>query len=276
MLWVLGFVATFVLGGLSGVMTASAALDLQLTDSYFVVAHFHYVLVGGAMFPLFGAFCYWYPKATGRLMSERWGRVAFALLVGGFNLGFFPMHLLGLMGMPRRVYTYPAGMGWDGLNQVATAGSVIAVIGGLVFVANALVSCRRGAVAGADPWRASTLEWASESPSPPWNLAYTPVVDSLTPMWDAPTLRVMDGVAIERREVLVTSVTDAAPLYRQKSASPSIWPLLAALAVTAMFIGSIFTPWAVAAGALPIAAALTGWFWPERERTRTGPLRVRE
>ena len=113
MLWVVGFIATFVIGGLSGVMTASAALDLQLTDTYFVVAHFHYVLVGGAMFPLFGAFCYWYPKATGRLMSERWGQVAFGLIVGGFNLGFFPMHLLGLMGMPRRVYTYPAGMGWD-------------------------------------------------------------------------------------------------------------------------------------------------------------------
>jgi cytochrome c oxidase subunit I+III len=275
MLWVLGFVATFVVGGLSGVMTASAALDLQLTDSYFVVAHFHYVLVGGAMFPLFGAFCYWYPKATGRLMSERWGRVAFALIVGGFNLGFAPMHLLGLMGMPRRVYTYPAGMGWDGLNQVATLGSAIAVAGGLVFVANALLSYWRGAPAGADPWGASTLEWAGESPSPPWNFAYTPVVDSLTPLWGAPVLRVMDGVAIERREVVVTSVVDAAPLYRQKSAAPSIWPFVAALAVTAMFLGSIFTPWAIAAGALPIAAALTGWFWPQRGRANTGPLRVR-
>ncbi|THD34600.1 MAG: cytochrome ubiquinol oxidase subunit I [Sphingomonas sp.] len=263
MLWVIGFIATFVIGGLSGVMTASAALDLQLTDTYFIVAHLHYVLIGGALFPLFGAFCYWYPKATGRLMSEGWGRIAFGLIVGGFNLGFFPMHFLGLMGMPRRVYTYPAGMGWDTLNQVATAGSVIAVLGGLVFVGNAVISYWRGKPSGADPWRGSTLEWASESPPPPWNIAYTPVVDSLTPMWDdRPALRAMDGLSADMREVLVTSVTDAAPLYRQKSVEPSVWPLVTALAVSAMFIGSIFTPWAIVAGAIPIGAALTGWFWP--------------
>lgn len=276
MLWVAGFIATFVIGGLSGVMTASAALDLQLTDTYFVVAHFHYVLVGGAMFPLFGAFSYWYPKATGRLMSERWGRWAFALIVGGFNLGFFPMHLLGLLGMPRRVYTYPEAMGWDGLNQIATLGSVIAVAGGLLFVANALVSLRRGQLAGPDPWGGSTLEWAADSPAPAYNFGYTPAVSSLTPMWDQPhTLRVYDGIAIERREVLVTSVTEAKPLYRQRSVPPSMWPLIGAVAVSAMFIGSIFTPWAIVIGAVPIAAALTGWFWPQRDRASSGPLRVR-
>jgi cytochrome c oxidase subunit 1 len=276
MLWVVGFVATFVIGGLSGVMTASAALDLQLTDTYFIVAHLHYVLIGGGMFPLFAAFCYWYPKATGRLMSETWGRIAFGLVVGGFNLGFFPMHILGLLGMPRRVYTYPAGMGWETLNQVATAGSVVAVIGGLVFVTNAVVSYWRGAPSGPDPWGGSTLEWASASPTPSWNVAYTPVVDSLTPMWNAGRpLQVMDGIAVDQREVLVTSVTEATPLYRQHSASPSMWPLVAAFAVTAMFLGSIFTPWAVAIGALPIGAALTGWFWPTRQRASTGPLRVR-
>ncbi len=276
MLWVIGFIATFVIGGLSGIMTASAALDLQLTDTYFIVAHLHYVLIGGAMFPLFGAFCYWYPKATGRLMSERWGRIAFALIVGGFNLGFFAMHFLGLMGMPRRVYTYSAGMGWDVLNQVATAGSAIAVAGGLVFVANAIVCYWRGRPAGADPWRGSTLEWAAASPAPAWNVAYTPIVDSLTPMWngDRP-IRVLDGVAIERREVLVTTVTDAEPIYRQESASPSIWPLAAALATGAMFIASIFTPWAVAIGAVPIAITLIGWFWPSRPRADSGPLAVR-
>lgn len=276
MLWIIGFLATFVIGGLSGVMTASASLDLQLTDTYFVVAHFHYVLVGGAMFPLFGAFCYWYPKATGRLMSERWGRIAFALIVGGFNLGFFPMHVLGLMGMPRRVYTYPAEIGWEWLNQVATTGSVIAVLGGLVFVGNALASYWRGAPSGPDPWGGSTLEWACPSPPPAWNFAYTPRVSSLTPMWDdAPRIAVLDGIAVDRREVLVTSVTDAVPVYRQKSASPSIWPLVAAAAVSAMFIASIFTPWAIAAGLLPIGVALTGWFWPTRARATSGPLRVR-
>src|SRR5204862_1307568 len=113
----------------SRVMTASASLDLQLTDTYFVVAHLHYVLIGGALFPLFGAFAYWYPKAVGRTMSELWGKVSFWLIIGGFNLGFFPMHILGLMGMPRRIYTYPAESGWGPLNMVASAGSAIAGIG---------------------------------------------------------------------------------------------------------------------------------------------------
>jgi len=276
MLWVIGFIATFVIGGLSGIMTASAALDLQLTDTYFIVAHFHYVLIGGAIFPLFGAFCYWYPKATGRMMSERWGRWAFVLIVGGFNLGFFPMHFLGLMGMPRRVYTYPPGMGWDLLNQIATVGSAISVLGGLLFVGNALWSFWKGEHAGPDPWRGSTLEWAGLSPTPAYNLAYTPVVTSLTPMWNGgEALRAYDGIALDRREILVTSVADATPLYRHKSPAPSFWPLLSGLAVTAMFLGSIFTPWAVAIGSVPIAAALIGWFWPQRERATTGLLRKR-
>ncbi|MGO4170392.1 cbb3-type cytochrome c oxidase subunit I [Novosphingobium sp. YAF33] len=273
MLWMIGFLATFVLGGLSGVMTASAALDLQLTDTYFVVAHLHYVLVGGAIFPLFGAFCYWYPKATGRMMSERWGKVAFALIVGGFNLGFFPMHILGLLGMPRRIYTYPAGLGWEGLNQVATAGSVIAVIGALVFAGNAFASYWRGELSGSNPWQAPTLEWACPAPPPPPNFAFAPQVSSLTPLWDRPgELEVVTGSVLARREVLITSVAEARPLYWQKSAGPSIWPLISAIAVSAMFVGSIFTPWAIAIGLLPIAASLTGWFWPVRPRASDGPL----
>ncbi len=275
LLWVIGFIATFVIGGLSGVMTASAPLDLQLTDTHFIVAHFHYVLVGGAIFPLLGAFCYWYPKATGRLMSERWGRISFALIVGGFNLGFFPMHLLGLMGMPRRVYTYGESMGWGALNLVATIGSAVAILGGLIFVANAWFSLRRGAIAGADPWGGSTLEWALASPPPPHNFDYTPVADGIAPLWTGKPLAVLDGVGLDRREVLITSVIDASPQYRHKSARPSIWPLITALAVTGMFIGSIFTPWAVVWGALPIALAVTAWFWPHRGRATTGPLRAR-
>ncbi|MGN7999198.1 cbb3-type cytochrome c oxidase subunit I [Sphingomonas sp. 22176] len=276
LLWVLGFIATFVIGGLSGVMAASAPLDQQITDTYFIVAHFHYVLIGGAIFPLLGAFCYWYPKATGRLMSERLGKLAFWLIVGGFNLGFFPMHLLGLMGMPRRVYTYSEGMGWGLLNLVATLGSVIAVVGGLVFVANAWWSRRHGAPAGPDPWGGSTLEWAVSSPPPQHNFDHLPVVESLTPLWtQKDALQVMTGLAVERREVLVTSVIEATPEYRQKSPKPSIAPLLSALAVTILFIGSIFTPWALVWGAVPVAVALIVWFWPQRERARTGPLRVR-
>jgi cytochrome c oxidase subunit 1 len=262
LLWVVGFLVTFVIGGLSGVMTASAPLDLQLTDTYFVVAHLHYVLVGGAMFPLFGAFAYWYPKATGRLMSEGWGKVSFWLIFGGFNLGFFPMHILGLMGMPRRIYTYPSETGWQPLNIVATAGSSIAALGAMVFIANAFLSLRRGAIAGADPWGGSSLEWATSSPPPAQNFDFTPVVESRAPLW-RPGRPVMDGLAIERRELLMTTALEAHPDYRQESPYPSIWPLLTALAVSAMFVGSIFTPWALVWGALPIGATLTGWFWPK-------------
>jgi cytochrome c oxidase subunit 1 len=256
-------------------MTASAPLDLQITDTYFIVAHFHYVLVGGAIFPLIGAFAYWYPKATGRLMSERWGTVAFALTVGGFNLGFFPMHILGLMGMPRRVYTYEVFLGWGPLNLVATVGSAIAILGAFIFLANALLSLKRGAVAGPDPWGGATLEWAAASPPPAYNFEHTPTVDSIAPLWSQKRLRVLDGIGVDRREVLVSSVADAEPQYRQESVPPSIWPFIAALAVSAMFVGSIFTPWAIVAGALPIAIALTYWFWPRRERAKGGILGVR-
>ena len=265
LLWVIGFIVTFVIGGLSGVMTASAPLDLQLTDTYFVVAHLHYVLIGGAMFPLFGAFCYWYPKATGRMMSERWGVIAFLLIVGGFNLGFFPMHLLGLHGMPRRIYTYGPEMGWGSLNLVATIGAAIAMLGGLVLTANALFSLKRGRAAGPDPW-------AAPSHPPPYNFAAVPVVTSIAPLWQHPDLPVMTGLAHDRREVLVTSAIDAVPQYRQESVGPSLWPLLSALATSLMFVASIFTPWAVVWGSIPIAVALVFWFWPRRQRAGSGPL----
>jgi cytochrome c oxidase subunit 1 len=269
LLWIFGFFVTFVIGGLSGIMTASAPLDLQLTDTYFVVAHLHYVLIGGAMFPLFGALCYWYPKASGRLMSERWGALAFWLVFIGFNLGFFPMHVLGLMGMPRRIYTYAPEMGWEPLNIAATAGSYLASLGAAILAANAFLSLRRGRPAGPDPWGGATLEWATPSPPPPHNFDYTPAVDSLTPLWNGPSpMRVLDGLPLDKREVLVTTPLDAKPEYRQKSAAPSIWPLIAALAVSAMFVGSIYTPWALVWGTPPIALALTAWFWPERPRRR--------
>ncbi len=265
LLWVIGFIVTFVIGGLSGVMTASAPLDLQLTDTYFVVAHLHYVLVGGALFPLFGAFCYWYPKATGRLMSETWGRVAFGLIFGGFNLGFFPMHILGLMGMPRRIYTYGPETGWAPLNLVATAGTMIAGVGAVLFVANAAFSFYRGRRAGPDPWGGSSLEWATPSPPPSYNFELTPVVDSLTPLWPADRpLSAMHGLSLTEREVLITSTVEAVADNRQQSPGSSLWPLACALATWIMFVGSIFTPWALVWGAIPLAITATGWFWPNR------------
>ena len=144
----LGFFAIFVMGGLTGVMLASVPLDLQLHDTFFVVAHFHYVLIGGAVFPLFGAIYYWFPKMTGRMLNETAGIVNFVLLFVGFNLVFFPMHILGLDGMPRRVYTYVAETGWGDLNMLATIGAFTMGIGALIFVINVLYSLRCGPVAG--------------------------------------------------------------------------------------------------------------------------------
>ena len=163
-------------------------------------------------------------------MSERLGRWSFALIVGGFNLGFFPMHFLGLAGMPRRIYTYGPEMGWGPLNMVATVGSVIAVVGGLLFVSNAIVSVYRGALAGPDPWGGSTLEWATPSPPPPHNFDDTPVVDSLTPMWtDADAVAGDDGSrGRPSRGARHVGRSTPQPLYRQKSAAPSIWPLMTA------------------------------------------------
>src|SRR4051794_12874384 len=242
LLFVLAFFFILVLGGMTGLMLAAVPLDLQVHDTYFVVAHLHYVLIGGAVFPLFGAVYYWYPKITGRLMSERLGRWNFWLFFIGFNLAFFPMHWLGLAGMPRRVYTYPEGLGWHGMNLLASIGAAILAISVVIFVANVVLSLRRGAIAGANPWGAGTLEWATASPPPPYNLVAPPIVGGRDPLWLETGVRgVATGLRNDIREVLVTRLLDASPDHRYASPDPSIWPLLAALATTAMFIGSIFT-----------------------------------
>jgi cytochrome c oxidase subunit I+III len=264
LLYVVAFIVTFVIGGLSGVMQASVPIDLQVHDTYFVVAHFHYVLVGGAVFPLLGAFTYWFPKFTGRMMDDGLGKIAFWTIFIGFQIAFFPMHFLGLMGMPRRVYTYPANMGWDELNLLATIGSFVVAAAILLFVVNAILSLARGAVAGANPWDAPGLEWATSSPPPQYNFAHIPVVSSRTPLWDNRNhLPVMTGLRVDDRELLLTTVMEAEPDVREPSAMPSPWPLWAAMATTCLFISSIFTPWAVVIGAFPAAAALIGWFWPK-------------
>ena len=169
MLYVVAFVVTFVIGGLSGVMIAAVPLDLQLHDTYFIVAHFHYVLIGGGVFPLLGAITYWYPKATGRMMSDGLGKVSFWLVFLGFQLAFFPMHISGLLGMPRRVYTYPAGMGLKIPNLLSSIGGGVVALGVLLFVTNLIVSLRAGITAEPNPWGAATLEWATTSPPPDYN-----------------------------------------------------------------------------------------------------------
>src|SRR5215213_1755291 len=264
LLFVLGFIVIFVIGGLTGVMVASVPLDSQVHDTYFVVAHFHYVLIGGAVFPLLGGVYYWFPKFAGRMMSERLGLWHFWLAFLGFNLAFFPMHILGLQGMPRRVYTYSAEMKWDNLNMLATIGAVILFISFVIFLWNVIASYRRGLLAPDNPWNAGTLEWATSSPPAPYNFARIPVVTHREPLWaEREILPVTSGMSASKREVLITTLTDAQPDVREASPRPSIWPLLAAIATTIFFVGSIFTPWAAVWGTPPLALALIGWFWPK-------------
>jgi cytochrome c oxidase subunit 1 len=269
LLFVLGFFAILVLGGLTGIMVGSVPFDLQVHDSYFVVAHLHYVLLGGAVFPLFGAIVYWFPKVTGRMLDERLGRWQFWLFFIGFNVAFFPMHILGLEGMPRRVYTYPASAGWEGLNQLATLGAVTIAVSVLVFIVNVWRNRRRGEPAPANPWNASGLEWAAPSPPPPYNFERIPVVRSRDPLWepDFPAAEIV-GLPDLVRSTLVTRLHDAEPDHVAVLPDPSIWPFLAALATTGMFVASVFTPWGLTWGAIPLTVTLIGWFWPKADEAR--------
>ena len=274
-LFVVGFFFLFIIGGLSGVMIASVPYDLQTHDTYFVVAHFHYVLLGGAVFPLWAGFYLWFPKLTGRLLSERAGKWNFWLFFIGMNVTFFPMHILGLMGMPRRIYTYLPEMGWGGMNALVSLGAVLIVASVIVFIANVINSLRRGIPAGDNPWNAPTLEWATTSPPPSYGHLFIPVVEGRDPLWDAPPdeLRVVTGLRTDRHEGLVTSIMDALPEHRYEFKKQTILPFLLAVFGGGSIVVAIFTPWGVTIGAIFTFVILTCWFWPTISPDHDTPLR---
>ncbi|MBY5164373.1 cbb3-type cytochrome c oxidase subunit I [Salsipaludibacter albus] len=274
-LFVVGFLVIFVIGGITGIMTAAVPLDLQVHDSYFVVGHLHYVLIGGVAFPIFAGVYYWFPKFTGRMLDERLGHWNFWLLFVGVNLTFFPMHQLGLMGMPRRVYTYEAGLGWDLLNQLSTAGIFIVIPGIAVFVWNVWRSYRHGEEAPANPWGADTLEWATASPPAEHGWSLLPVVRSRHPLWDQDDLhsgpehleRFVERLSdwpLNWRAAAIVGTADGRPQEVFRVAGPSIWPFVASIGIVIIFVAELVKlRWGAAIGLVIAIVAIIGWNWPQ-------------
>jgi cytochrome c oxidase subunit I+III len=275
LLFVLGFLVIFVIGGITGVMVAAVPFDLQAHDSYFVVAHLHYVLIGGVAFPIFAGVYYWFPKFTGKLLDERLGKWNFWLLFVGVNVAFFPMHQVGLLGMPRRVWTYEAGLGWDVYNLISTIGVLIIVPGMGAFVWNVVRSYRKGEPAGANPWGADSLEWAT--PSPPVQHSWTqlPIVRSRHPLWDqddfstgdAQLVRFVRGIGqwpLRWRAAVIVGTADARPVEVFRVANPSILPLVTAVGVVLIFLSELVKMrWGAFLGAAIVVVAVIRWNWPQ-------------
>ena len=268
--FILGFIAIFVLGGLSGVVTAFIPFDWQITDTYFVVAHIHYVILGANLFPVFAALYHWMPKISGRLMNEKAGQWGFWLMFVGFNLGFFPMHIVGLAGMPRRIYTYPANMGWDAWNLVITAGAYLFAIGVAVSLANILASARRGTRSPADPWGADTLEWGMPSPPPAYGTVHIPTVVSRNPLWDEHDEENDphdERVLAQGRLTLATHWRRATPQAVARMPQDTASPLVLALLLTAVACAVLLREIAWS-GALALCclACIAYWLWPHRRK----------
>jgi cytochrome c oxidase subunit I len=274
-----GFVLLFVIGGLSGVMTAAVPLDFQLNETYFVVAHLHYVLLGINVFPVVGGICYWFPKFSGRMLNETLGKWSFWVMFIGFNAGFFPMHIAGLLGMPRRVYTYAPNLGWNTVNLIMSAGAFVFAFGILLFLVNVLASLRRGAPAAENPWAAPTLEWAMPSPPPAYNFAVIPVIASRHPLWED-WLTEGEGrssletgyLLMEGRETLGTTPIDARPDIILKMPEDSYAPFFLGLFSSLIFAGLLLHAWDFA-GLMTAAAglALIAWLWPSRALAQRVP-----
>jgi YHS domain-containing protein len=261
----------FVIAGVSGVMTASLALDWELTDTYFIVAHLHYVLIGINLFAVVGAIYHWFPKMTGRMMSERVGRWVFGLMFVGFNLAFLPMHWLGLLGMPRRVYTYGPDMGFGFTNLIVTIGAFLFAVGIGLFFVSMLVARLTGRPAGPNPWDGPSLEWAVSSPPPPYNFAIIPLIASRHPLWedrllgkDEPHSRLAEGYLLdEGKETLGVTPLDAEPDVILKMPGDSLLPLALSVALLPLFGGLLLDlAWLAGVGALAVLVILILWFGP--------------
>jgi cytochrome c oxidase subunit 1 len=246
MWFAIGFIAMFIIGGLSGIMHSSPPADLQQNDTYFVVAHIHYVLFGGTMLGIFAGVYYWFPKVTGRMMSETIGKIHFWLTIIGMNLTFFPMHFSGLLGMPRRIYTYQAGLGLEVFNMLSTIGVFFLILGILAFLHNLFWSARRGAIAPINPWNAPTLEWAIPGPPPEYNFAKLPSVASLDPLWH------QDGPKGHKIDVN----GDGRGIHMP---NPSFWPLVTALGLMVMMSGLIFGWWLGIPGFITFIVGAFSW-----------------
>lgn len=268
MLYALGFLSALVIGGLNGIVTAIIPVDWQLHDTYFVVSHLHYVLVGANVFPVFAALYYWLPKMTGRRLDERLGKWSFWLMIIGFNVAFFPMHVMGALGMPRRVYTYAKGTGWESLNLISSIGAAVLAVGVLISVVNFLRSMRKAPDAGNNPWNADTLEWDTSSPPEAFATVHQPLVESRHPLWaerapaeDPKNERILDWA----RLTFSTTWLDGKPVAVAKMPDDSLAPLVLAVLFTGFFSALLLRailPAAVLLGVVGLGAA--AWTWPRR------------
>ena len=266
-LFLLGFLFIFVLGGLTGVMVALLPFDWQAHDTYFIVAHLHYVLIGGLVFPMFAAMYYWMPLINGNKLSEKVGRWVFGMMFVGMNLAFFPMHIAGLLGMPRRVYTYGTDMGWDGYNLASSIGALILALGVLLFIVDAVRTLRLPKGDAGNPWNAATLEWI---PNEDYATRSIPDVRSHEPLWDRPELMTevpegrhwLPGTVTGRRETIITSPISARPLYLQVLPTDSWWPLIAAVGTAGFFL-LLTIQWTLVSATCGVVAvvAMVIWMW---------------
>lgn len=261
MLFALAFIFQFVIGGISGVMTAAIPFDWQAHDTYFVVGHIHYVLLGGSAFGVFAGIYYWAPKVFGRMLNERTGRISFWLMFVGFNVGFFPMHISGLLGMPRRVYTYTASSGLAGLNLLSTIGVYVMTLGILITAWNVIQSVRIGSRAGANPWYAASLEWWTTSPPEAFNFARIPLVETRSPLWDD---GVTEGPPMDRgRFTPTSSVVEGTPEAPLELPGPNVWAVGISVGMLIAVAGFLTRANVIAvAGLVLTLACIARWMWP--------------